>query len=198
MFRVYFHTWKNTCLGCFLKVVLRGWYPPWNTSGPPGETAVPHADWRMSTENNKSLAACQQSLSTRLMMAFDYTKHFRRMIVERLCCIVAKVDKSTNFRTIRFISFKIRRGRGAQETSILRENRKLSIVIKGALDKYNIIPPDHSQTFSKKKVEIFISLEVLAWVMTAGWVLRSRLIYFWRNMNISSIFYFSKSTSINT
>ena len=37
MFRVYFHTWKNTCLGCFLKVVLRGWYPPWNTSGPPGK-----------------------------------------------------------------------------------------------------------------------------------------------------------------
>ena len=28
------------CLGCFLKVVLRGWlYPPWNTSGPPG---IPH------------------------------------------------------------------------------------------------------------------------------------------------------------
>ena len=34
--------------------------------------------------------------------------------------------------------------------------------------------------------------------MTTCWVLRSRLIYFWRNMNISSIFYFSKSTSINT
>ena len=35
-FRVYFHTWKNMRLGCFLKVVLRGWYPPWNTSAPPG------------------------------------------------------------------------------------------------------------------------------------------------------------------
>ena len=23
------------CLGCFLNVVLRGWYPPWNTSAPP-------------------------------------------------------------------------------------------------------------------------------------------------------------------
>ena len=34
--------------------------------------------------------------------------------------------------------------------------------------------------------------------MTACWVLRSRPIYFWRNMNISSIFYFSKSTSVNT
>ena len=34
--------------------------------------------------------------------------------------------------------------------------------------------------------------------MTACWVLRSGLIYFWRNMNISSIFCFSKSTSINT
>ena len=63
----------------------------------------------------------------------------------------------------------------------------------GALDKYNIIP----QLFPKK-VGIFIPLEVLAWVMTACWVLRSRLTYFWRNMNISSIFYFSKSTSINT
>ena len=65
--------------------------------------------------------------------------------------------------------------------------------VKGALDKYNIIPQ-----FCSKKVGIFIPLEVLAWVMTACWVSRSRLIYFWRNMNISSIFYFSKSTSINT
>ena len=65
--------------------------------------------------------------------------------------------------------------------------------LKGALDKYNIIP----QLFPKR-VGIFIPLEVLAWVMTACWVLCSRLTYFWRNMNISSIFYFSKSTSINT
>ena len=50
----------------------------------------------------------------------------------------------------------------------------------------------------QKKVGIFMPLEDLAWVMTACWVLRSRLTYFWRNMNISSIFYFSKSTSINT
>ena len=34
--------------------------------------------------------------------------------------------------------------------------------------------------------------------MTVCWVLCSRLTYFLRNMNISSIFYFSKSTSINT
>ena len=65
--------------------------------------------------------------------------------------------------------------------------------IKGALDKYYIIP----QLF-QKKLEIFIPLEVLAWVMTTCWVLGSRLIYLWRNMHISSIFYFSKSTSINT
>ena len=65
--------------------------------------------------------------------------------------------------------------------------------IKGALDKYNIIP----QLFPKK-VEILIPLEVLAWVMTACWVLHSRLTYFGRNVNISSIFYFSKATSINT
>ena len=66
-------------------------------------------------------------------------------------------------------------------------------IIKGALDKYSIIP----QLF-QKKVGIFVSLEVLAWVMTAYWVSHSRLTYFWSNMNISSIFYFSKSTSINT
>ena len=64
---------------------------------------------------------------------------------------------------------------------------------KGALDKFNII----TQLFPKK-VGIFLLLEVLAWVMTACQVLRSRLTYFWRYMNISSIFYFSKSTSINT
>ena len=67
------------------------------------------------------------------------------------------------------------------------------IKFKGALDKYNII----LQLFSKK-VGVFIPLEVLVWVMTACWVLRSRLTYFWRYMKISSIFYFSKSTSINT
>ena len=72
-------------------------------------------------------------------------------------------------------------------------NRLASFDFKGALDKCNIIP-----NFFQKKVRIFIPLEVLAWVMTACWVLRSRLIYFWRNLNISSIFYFSKSTSINT
>ena len=64
----------------------------------------------------------------------------------------------------------------------------------GALDKYNIIP----KLFPKKGWDFYISLEVLAWVMTACRVLSSRLTYFWRNMNISSIFYFSKSTSINT
>ena len=42
--------------------------------------------------------------------------------------------------------------------------------LKGALDKFNIIP----QLFPKK-VGIFIPLEVLAWVMTACWVLHSRL-----------------------
>ena len=60
--------------------------------------------------------------------------------------------------------------------------------LKGAFDKFNIIPP--------KIVGIFIPLEVFAWVKTACPVIRSRLTYFWRNTNISSIFYFSKSTSI--
>ena len=36
------------------------------------------------------------------------------------------------------------------------------------------------------------------WVMDTCWVLCSRLTYFWRNMDISGFFYFSKSTSINT
>ena len=67
------------------------------------------------------------------------------------------------------------------------------MTIKGALDKYNII----HQPFPKK-VGIFISLEVLAWVITACQVLRTRLTNFWRSMSISSIFYFLKSTSINT
>ena len=67
------------------------------------------------------------------------------------------------------------------------------LVIKGALDKFNIIP-----NFFQKKVGIFIPLKVMAWVKTTCRVLRSRLTYFWRNINISSIFYFSKSTSINT
>ena len=55
-----------------------------------------------------------------------------------------------------------------------------------------------SPDFFLKKVGVFVPLEVLACVMTACWVLHSGLTYFWRNMNISSIFYLSKSTSINT
>ena len=65
--------------------------------------------------------------------------------------------------------------------------------LKGALDKCNIIP----QLFPKK-VGILIPSEVLACTMIARRVLQSTLIYFGRNVNISSIFYFSKSTSINT
>ena len=64
-------------------------------------------------------------------------------------------------------------------------------LIEGALDKYSILP----QLFPKK-VGIFTPLEVMAWVKTACRVLLSRLIYFW-NLNMFSIFYFSKSTSIN-
>ena len=76
---------------------------------------------------------------------------------------------------------------------IINQNINFKILVKAALDKFNIIP-----NFFPKKVEIFIPLEVLAWVKTACRVLCSRLTYFWRNMNISSIFYFSKSTSKNT
>ena len=47
--------------------------------------------------------------------------------------------------------------------------------LKGALDKYNVIP----QLLPKKKKNgIFIPLEVLAYLMTACCVLRSRLAYF--------------------
>ena len=60
--------------------------------------------------------------------------------------------------------------------------------IKGSLDKYNITP-----IFFPKKLGL--PFEVLAWALTACQVLRCRLTYFWRNMNISMIFYFSKSAS---
>ena len=36
VFRVYFVP-EKTSLGCVLKVLLRGWYPAWNTSAPPGK-----------------------------------------------------------------------------------------------------------------------------------------------------------------
>ena len=36
------------------------------------------------------------------------------------------------------------------------------------------------------------------WMLSFTFYKKCRLIYFWRNMNISSMFYFSKSTSINT
>ena len=62
---------------------------------------------------------------------------------------------------------------------------------KGSFDKYNIIPLTLS-----RKVEIVMQSEVLALVMTACWLLFSSSTYFWRNVNISSIFYL-KSTSIN-
>ena len=47
-----------------------------------------------------------------------------------------------------------------------------------------------SPNFFPKKVGIFISLEVVAWVMTVCRVLRSRFTYFRRNKNIFSIFCF--------
>ena len=72
---------------------------------------------------------------------------------------------------------------------------KLPSWLKGTLDKSSSAL---SPQLFPKKVEIFIPLEMLAWVMIACWVSHYRLTYFWRNMIISSIFYFSKSTSINT
>ena len=51
VFRVYFQLFsylKNTCLGCVLKILLRGWYPAWNTSGPPGlvlHIPIPSLEW---------------------------------------------------------------------------------------------------------------------------------------------------------
>ena len=52
--------------------------------------------------------------------------------------------------------------------------------------------------FFQKRLGFLYRLEVLAWVMTTCWVLRSRLIYFQKNVNISCFFYFSKLTLINT
>ena len=79
------------------------------------------------------------------------------------------------------------RGLSHEQTEQLWNHLNKLFMFKGALDKYNIIP------------QLFCTpLEVFAWVMTACWVLRSRLTFFWRNINISSIFYFAKLTSINT
>ena len=62
-------------------------------------------------------------------------------------------------------------------------------ILKGHWTSNNIIP---------QHFPYFVPLEVLAWVMTVCQVLHSRLTHFWRNMKISSIFSFSKLTSINT
>ena len=67
-------------------------------------------------------------------------------------------------------------------------------LVNGVLDKYNIIP----RFFSKKSWDFYSIREVLALLMTTCWFLPANLTYFWRNINTSSIFYFSKSTSINT
>ena len=60
---------------------------------------------------------------------------------------------------------------------------------KGALDKYNII----AQLFPKKSWDFYTIRSV---DMGNDYMLS--LTYFWRNMNISSTSYFSKSTSKNT
>ena len=52
-------------------------------------------------------------------------------------------------------------------------------LIKGALDKFNII-----HHLFQKNLDIFIPFEAMTLVMFV-----SRLAYFWRNMNICSIFY---------
>ena len=57
--------------------------------------------------------------------------------------------------------------------------------------------PNFKKKKASRKSSDFIPLEVLAWVLTAYQVLCSRVSYCWRNVNITSIFCFSKSTSIN-
>ena len=49
-----------------------------------------------------------------------------------------------------------------------------------------------------RRVESFKPSKLLALVMIALWFIPSRFTYFWRNMNISSFFCFSKSISMNT
>ena len=65
--------------------------------------------------------------------------------------------------------------------------QNIQILFKGPLDKFNIIP----QLFPPKSWDFYTIRSV---DMGNDWVLHSRLTNFWRNMNISSIFYFSKST----
>ena len=69
--------------------------------------------------------------------------------------------------------------------STSKKKMKERLFAKGALYKYNIITH-------------FYTIRSVAWVMTACWMLRSILTYFWRNLNMFNIFYFSKSTSIDT
>ena len=51
-------------------------------------------------------------------------------------------------------------------------------VLIGALDIGQVYNNPPTFFKKKKKVGIFIQFEVFAWVMNAGWVLRSRLPYF--------------------
>ena len=62
------------------------------------------------------------------------------------------------------------------------------------MDKYYII----NQLFPQKSWDFYTIRSIGMGIITTYWVLCSRLTYFWRNMNISSILYISKSTSINT
>ena len=65
--------------------------------------------------------------------------------------------------------------------------------IKGALNKNNTIPD-----FFFQKSWDFYTIRSVGMAMTACWFLPSSSTYYWRNVNISSMFYFSKSTLINT
>ena len=69
---------------------------------------------------------------------------------------------------------------------------ELLFYFKGALTSWTSSP-----NIFQKKLD-FYTIRSVAWVMTACRVLRPRLTYFWKYMNICSIFYFSKSTSIYT
>ena len=71
----------------------------------------------------------------------------------------------------------------------------LNVIFWGTLLKGHWTSSASSPNFFQKQLGF---LYMLAWVMTACWVPHYTSTHFWRNMNISSILYFSKSTSINT
>ena len=135
-----------------------------------------------------------------------HTRHYNlaKPWLDKIWSVISVTVISMTFPSISYVIYMGKnnfRYKSAHQT-YLPKQKDFTIIVYCVIDRYidlkgHWTSSTSSPTFSKK-VEIFIPLEVLALVMTACGVLRSRLTYFWGYMNISSIFYFSKSTSINT